>query len=386
MWALSTDLAGPGTAGDRVSKLPDMDPRTGSDPTILVSTADPDLLDHALSVVAAAGLEAEVTSDLGSLRSRWSGASMLLIGVDQAAGIADLKLGRRAEVYVLAEVAAAPEAYQWSIPLGAAVVVVPDNARWLSGAIVELTRRPTGSGRMICVTGGSGGVGASTLAAALAFVAARQGDRSVLVDTDRRGGGLDLLVGAERVDGWRWPRLAGARGHLGELGERLPCVDGVDVLSMGRGEDAELGAEQLRAVLVSVRRSHDATVVDVSRDLGPDLLEAMSAGTAWLLVARDDIRGVAAGRERATELLDVGICPGLVVRRGRAGILDPQSVADGLGLELAGTLTDESGLALAAERGDPPGRSPRSALAHLARSLLQRFPRAVDAEPTAVPL
>ncbi|HEV2930106.1 MAG TPA: hypothetical protein VGW74_15540, partial [Propionibacteriaceae bacterium] len=92
------------------------------------------------------------------------------------------------------------------------------------------------------------------------------------------------------------------------------------------------------------------------------------------------------GRERVTELLDVGICPGLVVRRGRAGILDPQSVADGLGLELAGTLTDESGLVLAAERGDPPGRSPRSALAHLARSMLQRFPRAVDAEPTTVPL
>ncbi len=98
---LSTDFAEAGTAGDRVRKLPDMDPRTRSDPTIVVSTADPDLLDHALSVVAAAGLEAEVTSDPGSLRSRWSGASMLLIGVDQAAGVADLKLGRRAEVYCL---------------------------------------------------------------------------------------------------------------------------------------------------------------------------------------------------------------------------------------------------------------------------------------------
>jgi len=131
-----------------------MDPRLRSDPTIVVSTADPELLDHALSVVAAAGLEAEVTSDLGSLRARWPGASMLLIGVDQAAGIAGLKLGRRAEVYVLAEMAAAPEAYQWSMPLGAAVVVVPDNAGWLSGAIAELIRRPEGSGRMICVTGG----------------------------------------------------------------------------------------------------------------------------------------------------------------------------------------------------------------------------------------
>ena len=176
-----------------------MDPRRRSDPTIVISTDDPDLLDHALSVVAAAGLEAEVTSDLGALRSRWPAASMLLIGVDQAAGVADLKLGRRAEVYVLAEAGAAAEAYQWSMPLGAAVVVVPDNARWLSGAIAELTRRPAGSGPMICVTGGSGGVGASTLAAALAYVAARQGARS--------------RAGRHRSAGW-WARPA-RRGGTG---------------------------------------------------------------------------------------------------------------------------------------------------------------------------
>ena len=362
-----------------------MDPRTRSDPAIVVSTADPDLLDHALSVVAAAGLEAEVTADPGSLRSRWLTASMLLIGVDPAAGVAGLKLGRRAEVYVFAEVEAAAEAYEWSMPLGAAVVVVPDNARWLSEAIVELARRPARSGRMICVTGWAGGVGASTLAAALACVAARQGERSVLVDTDRRGGGLDLLIGAERVDGWRWSRLARARGHLGELVELLPCVDGVDVLSMGRGEDAELGDEQLRAVLGSVRHSHDANVVDVSRDLGPSLLKAMSESAAWLLVVRDDIRGVAAGRERARELLHVGICPGLVVRRGRAGMLDSERVADGLGLELSGSMTDEPGLVLAAERGEPPGRSPRSPLAQLARSLLQQIPRTIDSESIPVP-
>jgi hypothetical protein len=90
---------------------------------------------------------------------------------------------------------------------------------------------------------------------------------------------------------------------------------------------------------------------------------------------------VAAGRERVGELAEVGIRPRLVVRRGRPGVLDTGSVADGLGLELAGTLTDEPALVLAAERGEPPGRSPRSPLAQLARSLLQQYPREVDAEP-----
>ena len=65
-------------------------------------------------------------------------------------------------------------------------------------------------------------------------------------------------------------------------------------------------------------------------------------------------------------------------------MLDPESVADAVGLEVSGTLSDDHGLVLAAERGDPPGRSPRSPLAQLARSLLQQVPRAVGSEPTPV--
>ena len=44
----------------------------------------------------------------------------------------------------------------------------------------------------------------------------------MLIDADPRSGGLDLLLGAERTAGWRWPRLATARGHLGDLTGQLP--------------------------------------------------------------------------------------------------------------------------------------------------------------------
>jgi secretion/DNA translocation related CpaE-like protein len=364
-----------------------MDPRASSDPTIVVSTADPDLLDHALSVVAAAGLEAEVISDPGSLRSRWGSASMVLVGVDQAPVVAELRLGRRAEVYLLSETTSATEAYQWSAPLGAAVVVVPANARWLSGAIAELSQRPTGTGQSLCVTGGSGGVGTSTLAAALAVAAARAGERSALVDLDQGGGGLDLLVGAERLDGWRWSRLAGARGHLGGLGDQLPCVDGVDVLSMGRGGEAVLPApEALRAVLGAMTGGTGLGVLDVPRHLGGELLEvAATAVDNWLVVVRDDLRGVAAGRERVAELSGAGVRPGLVVRSGRSRLLDPESVAEGVGLDLWGVLADDPGLPVAAERGDPPGRSARSPLGQLARRLVAEVAGLTDvtADPQA---
>lgn len=364
-----------------------MDPRLPGDPTIVVSTADPELLDHALSVVAAAGLEAEVTSDPGFLRARWSSAAMVLVGVDHGPALVELRLPRRAEVYLLTETGTAPEAHQWSVPLGAAVVVVPGNARWLSGAIADLDRRPSGSGRTICVTGASGGVGASTLAAALAFVAARSGRRAALVDLDPGGGGLDLLVGAERLDGWRWPRLSAARGHLGDLGEQLPCVDGVELLSMGRGVEADRRppAEAVRAVLGSFTASHEVTVVDVPRWLDTDQLEPLSSAGAWLMVVRDDLRGVTAGRECFRTLETLGVRPGLVVRTGRTRLLDRRSVADGVGAELLAVLSDEPGLLQAAERGDPPGRSGRSPLGQVARRLLEQIGPNRDAARAEVP-
>jgi hypothetical protein len=45
-------------------------------------------------------------------------------------------------------------------------------------------------------------------------------------------------------------------------------------------------------------------------------------------------------------------------------------VANGVGLPLIGSFVDDPALILAAERGDPPARSARSALARLCRQLL----------------
>jgi secretion/DNA translocation related CpaE-like protein len=221
--------------------------------------------------------------------------------------------------------------------------------------------------------GGSGGVGASTLAAGLAFVAARASQRTMLIDADPRSGGLDLLLGAERTAGWRWPRLATARGHLGDLTGQLPTVEGVDLLSMARGESApgwELQSEQLKSVLLSAMRSHQITVVDLSRALGAAACEALRRAELAVLLVRDDVRGVAAGREVIRELEGESDQLGLVVRQGRSRLLEPKLVATGVGLPLLGSFADDPTLILAAERGDPPARAARSSLARLCRRLL----------------
>ena len=69
-------------------------------------------------------------------------------------------------------------------------------------------------------------------------------------------------------------------------------------------------------------------------------------------------------------------------RHLRSRNLAPQLVASGLGIDLIGTLSDDSGLAVAAERGDPPGRSSRSPLAELARRVLDDVWDASTAAPS----
>lgn len=356
-----------------------MDSFRARPPSLVVTTTDPELLDHVLSVTAAADVEPVVVADPGELRPLWAGASIVLVGMDQAAGVAAQQLPRRAEVYVLGDDHAPAEAYRWSTPLGAAVLLLPSGATWLAGAVADLSGQRPGTGRVICVVGGSGGAGASTCAAALAFVSAQTPRRTLLVDADPSGGGLDLLLGAERVAGWRWPRFAGARGHLGDFGGRLPRVEEVDVLSAARGEpfgEHGLNPVSVKAVMLSAMRSHDLIVVDLPRSLGPASREAILRADLVLLIVRDDIRGIAAAREVARDAGRDGSPLGVVVRQGRSRNLDPQLVATGLGIDLLGSVTDDPGVPAAAERGDPPARSGRSPLAQVARRVLDEAWRA----------
>lgn len=338
---------------------------------VVVVTADLELLDHVLAVAAAAGVEPQVVADAGSVRPLWSTAAAVVVGVDQAPQLATMVLPRRNEVFVVGEEPAKDEVCAWSMPLGAAVVLLPSGAHRLTTALAD-AGGAGGGGRIVAVVGGSGGVGVSTCAATLAWVGAQHGLSTLLVDADPLGGGLDLLVGAERVPGWRWPRLSSAQGHLGNLTGQLPQVDAVDLLAMARGQRDGDGpdAEQMKSVLLSATRSHQLVVVDVPRQLTAAGREALRRADRVLLVVLAQLRGVAAAQEMVAQLDDACTALSLLVRTNRPRHLAPDAVAEGLGLPLTGVLADDPAVALAAARGEPPGRSPRGPLARSCATVL----------------
>jgi secretion/DNA translocation related CpaE-like protein len=347
---------------------------SGTEPVLV--TCDAVVLSRVQAVTATLGVELSVVGETARVRTLWASAPLVAVGSDAAAAVAALGLPARRGLLLVGRDEAPAEVCAYSAELGAAVVTLPTGAEALAAAVGGLDGRRPGSGRMIAVTGGSGGVGSSTWAGALAVVGARSGARTALVDLDERGGGLDLLLGAEQLDGWRWPRLSSARGFLGDLHGQLPHTEGVDVLSMARpGADAAaLTAEPVRAVLLSLLRSHTLVVVDLSRDLGAVTAEALRQSDEVLLLVRADVRGIAAGREAARPLARHSSSLRVLTRTGRWRGVDPDAVASALDLPAAGTVPHDPRLAVAAERGEPPGRSLRSPVARSCRTVLDRLP------------
>lgn len=331
-------------------------------------TADEPISDAVLAAAAALGVVVEGVATPAECLARWPDAAAVLVGEDQAGALASVGPRERRSVYLVGF--SPDELGRWSVPLGGQVIVLPEGLAALTAVLSE--QRGTGA-PVIGVVGGSGGVGASTLATGLATAAVRRGRTAALVDLDPWGGGLDLLLGAERTPGWRWQDLLGARGEVTDIRRFLPQVDGLTLVAMGRPRAGEPpveppSPESVRAVLGSLARHHDVVVLDAGRGrVGPGRGALASCG-AVVLLAGTSVRAVAAAAAVVPGLDGGGLR--LVVRASTPRRVGADAVGQALGLPVAAVLPEERALARSADEGDPPGRSGRGRWARAVGRLL----------------
>jgi secretion/DNA translocation related CpaE-like protein len=317
------------------------------------------LLDELVRLAVAAGAEPEVAGDPGAVRRSWSTAPLVLVGSDCAAEVVRRGLPRRANTILVGRDADDGAVWQQAIGIGAEqVAILPDCEGWLRELMADVADGPRAAGHTVCVIGGKGGAGASTLAASLAMGGLRRHWATTLIDGDPLGGGLDLLVGEEHADGFRWPDLAEVHGRVTSAALRrvLPGFGSLSILSWDRGVVLRVPPEAMRVALAAGRRGSDLVVVDLPRQ-HPDLSSepALAAGGPVLVVVQAEVRAVAAAQRMVAALSEHAADLRVVVRGPSPARISPEMVAATLGLPLAGALRPEPRRAADQERGEPPG-------------------------------
>lgn len=339
----------------------------------LLVTADADVLDDLLRLAATAGVELEVAPDATGAQRAWASAPLVVVGPDAAARCARARLPRRAGVVLLGGDLDDAGVWQLAVEVGAEhVLFLPDAEPWLVGALADAAEGPGSDGVVVAVLGGRGGAGATTLACALAVSAERLGHRTLLVDGDPLGGGIDLVFGGELQAGLRWPDLGATRGRVpaAALAEALPRLHDLAVLSWGREATPTVPAAAVRSVLAAGRRTYDLVVVDLPRALDDGAREVLPLACLTLLVVPAEVRAAAAAARVAAPAALLCRDLRVIVRTPGPGGLGAREVASALRLPLAGELRPEPGLEAALERGEPPGRRARSPLGVCCEGLL----------------
>jgi secretion/DNA translocation related CpaE-like protein len=339
---------------------------------VLIVTGDPWILDGLLRLAAAADIKAAVARAAEQAGPGWRGAALILVGADLADEPVLRGAPRRPGV-VLVAAAGDPEVYRKAVGIGAQDVAMLPDADMRLADLMAVAAEPAGRpGEVLCVAGGRGGAGASVLSAVLGIVAARRGMRTLLVDGDPLGGGLDLVLGQEHLEGARWPEFSALRGRLSSaaLQGSLPATSGPAVLSWHRGETEPVTAETMRSVLAAAVRGFDLVVVDLPRRLAEAEAEVLRAARRALLVVPAEVRATVAAGRIASELRRHASDIRVVVRGPAAGGLTGDVIAHALDLPLAGEVAVDRRIPTALEHGDLVRVSRRGPLTDLCRKLL----------------
>lgn len=338
--------------------------------------ADELVLDDLLKLAVAATCDLERVPDATAARRRWFTAPLILLdqtGVKECTASA---LPTRPGIVVVAADPEPPALWKQAMEIGAErVITLPGAEPWLVNALADAMEGPaSNAGKVLAVLGARGGAGASVFSVAVGLTALKAGDDTLLIDCDPRGGGLDVVLGAETEAGLRWPdmHLSAGRVATKSLHSQLPTKRrGKAHLTLLSGARRGEGPapDAVAAIVEAGRRAGEVVVCDVPRQLEPAAWAAIDRADLTVIVTPAELRAAITAHQLAEELTTRGATPQLIVRGPSPGGLRPDEIAATAGIPLLTSMRPEPQLAQSLDRGDfhPRARGP---LAHAARTTL----------------
>lgn len=315
---------------------------------ILLVTADPYLQEEAKRIVAASGGRLHTVASVEDPNHGWDTAHVVLVGSD----VRELPPRRRAPDVLLGSSTEGDSLWRLAAALGAQrVAVLPEGAAWLAEHL-SMSGAPDPGGTVVGILGGHGGAGATTAAIWLAQAASGHGIRTLLIDGDPRGGGLELAMSDQDLPGLRWPDFAETRGSIdaGQFSDSLPVAGGFPFLSWpGTRETVAVpDSGSVGAVLDAARRSFELVVVDIARSAEGWRTLAWDSDRV-LLLTRPHLKAAVATAQTLNELPPGEA--GLLVRGASSSAVDAELIAESLRLPLSGVVPELRGVAAATESG-----------------------------------
>jgi len=220
--------------------------------------------------------------------------------------------------------------------------------------------KPAEAGRTIAVVGARGGVGASTIAANLAWLLANEQRRKVaLLDLDLHFGtaalALDLAPGRGLREALERPSRIDSlflERALEKQGERLHVLAGEEPLA----DELALDPSAPAVLLHELRNRFETVVIDLPRHAGMAERQALAAASHVVIVLdltlqalRDSLRVIALARDCAPDATLLAVAGG-----AGAGGLSLADFEKGLGRKLDFTIPhDRKAVAAAATAGKP---------------------------------
>lgn len=227
---------------------------------------------------------------------------------------------------------------------------------------IEEVDEEKGTGRVIVITSGKGGVGKTTTSANIGTALAKGGNKVVLIDTDIGLRNLDLLLGLENRIVYTIVDVVEERCKLKQALVKDKKNPNLCLLAAAQTRDkSALSAAQLKDICKQLKKDFDYVLVDCPAGIEQGFENAVAGANEAIVVTTpemsavrdaDRIIGLLESKEdvKRYRLLVNRVRPSLVKNQDMMSVED---VVEILRAELIGVIPEDTGVITSTNKGEP---------------------------------